>query len=415
MKEFDIIALKDAVALAVEKAVPKREYEVIMLQDAMGRVLAEDIAACKNLPSFDNSAMDGFAYSHKDGGKRLRIAGTIFAGDVPAPLLQANECYKIMTGAQLPSDVDTVVPLELCGDMTDSAVTIPENIAKGANFRRKGEEIKAGDNLLYKGSILHAAEIALLAAQGIVAVKVVVQPKIAVVSTGNEIKEPWMRASEDEIYNANAFGIGTLLREFGFENMYMGAIPDELEATSIFIERLKGYDVILTTGGISQGDADFLYEAFTDNGLKPFFHGVNLKPGRAVMMGEMGKTFVMAMPGNPLTTMLTVHALSIPVLFALSGASRCYHNVSYARFSKALKLREGRTNMVIGTLENGIFTPTRDNKIGSGMLTPLCESNAVAFFGESVDYIAEGSMVKVICFLDKSRTYKDHTINSTVL
>jgi len=414
VKEFDVIALKDAVALAVEKAVPKREYEVVMLQEAHGRVLAEDIIACKNLPSFNNSAMDGFAYRHTEGGKRLRIAGSIFAGDIPEPVLQNDECYKIMTGAQLPSDVDTVVPIEMCSDITESEVTIPESIVKGANFRKKGEEVKAGEIVLLKGTILYAAQIALLAAQGIVAVKVVSKPKIAVVSTGNEIKEPWMCASEDEIYNANAFGIGTLLGEFGFEYTYTGAIPDDLEATISFISKLKSYDVVLTTGGISQGDADFLYEAFIRNGLKPFFHGVNLKPGRAVMMGEMENTFVMAMPGNPLTTMLTVHALSIPVLYTVSGADRCYHNVVYARFSQDLKLRGGRTNMVIGTLENGSFTPTRNNKIGSGMLTPLCESNAVAFFGESVEYIEKGCMVKVICFADENRADEDHTVNEIV-
>ncbi len=411
MKEFDVIALKDAIALAVEKAVPKHEYEVVMLNEAHGRVLAEDVTACKNLPSFNNSAMDGFAYKHTDGGKTLHIAGRIFAGDVPKPVLKEGECYKIMTGAQLPSDVDTVVPIEMCSDVSDTTVTIPEGVAKGANFRKKGEEVRAGDIVLTKGTVLRAGQIALLAAQGIVAVKVMAKPRIAVIATGNEIKEPWVCASEDEIYNANAFGIGALLKEFGFDSTYIGAIPDDLEATVAFIAKLKSYDVILTTGGISQGDADFLYDAFVRNGLKSFFHGINLKPGRAVMMGEMESTFVMAMPGNPLTTMLTVHALCIPVLYAISGANACYHNAVYARFSQDLKLRGGRTNMVIGTLENGSFSPTRNNKIGSGMLTPLCESNAVAFFGESIDHLKEGSLVKVIRFADESRAFENHTLN----
>lgn len=411
MKEFDVISLKEAVVFAVKKAVPKRTYEVVMLQEALGRVLSVEVKATKNLPSFDNSAMDGFAYKHAEGGQTLRIAKSIFAGDKPQPILEAGECYKIMTGAKLPSDVDTVVPIEMCSNITETTVSIPQSIPKGANFRQKAEEVKEGEVVLVKGTILRASHIALLAAQGIVAVKVYKKPTIAIVSTGNEIKEPWAYAGEDEIYNANAFGIGALLKTFGFDSTYMGALSDDLEATTALIATLKSYDVILTTGGISQGDADFLYEAFVSNGLNAFFHGINLKPGRAVMMGEMGKTFVMGMPGNPLTTMLTVHALSIPVLYAISGANTYYHNVAYARFSQDLKIRGGRTNIVIGTLENGSFIPTRNNKIGSGMLTPLCESNAVAFFGESVDFIAKDTMVKVVSLMDESRAVEDNTIN----
>jgi molybdopterin molybdotransferase len=410
VKHFDTITLHEAVVTAVEKAKRKEGSRRVLLTEALGCILAKDIIAKKNLPSFDNSAMDGFAFRHKEAGRTLCVAKSIFAGEVPEPILKENECYKIMTGAQIPSDVDTVVPIEQCTEVTQESVTIPAEIKKGSNFRKKGEEVSVGDVLLETGTILRAAEIALLSAQGIVAVEVVIPLRIAIVSTGDEIREPWEEASEDEIYNANAFGISALLKHYGFTPDYVGAIPDARQGTIDFIASLKGYDVIITTGGISQGDADFLYEGFMENGLEPLFHGINLKPGRPTMMGTMQNTFVMAMPGNPLTTMLTVHAVSIPVLYKIAGAKHCFHNSSYARFSEDLTLRPGRTNMVIGELKNGLFSPARHNKIGSGMLTPLTESNAVVYFGESVSQVRAGELVRVVSYTDPLRSSSNDTV-----
>lgn len=411
MKQFDVITLHDAVTRAVTEAKRKIGKETVLLTEALGRVLAEEITALKNLPSFDNSAMDGFAFRHEEAGATLKIAATIFAGDVPEAVLEKGMCYKIMTGAQIPADADTVIPIEACEEVTETYVRIPDSIQKGSNFRKKGEEVSAGALLLEAGTILRPAEIALLSAQGIVAVSVAARPRIAVVSTGDEIKEPWEEASDDEIYNANAFGISALLKQHGFMPDYVGAIPDDRQGTVDFIASLKGYDVILTTGGISQGDADFLFEGFVENGLEPLFHGINLKPGRPTMMGLMGDTFVMGMPGNPLTTMLTVHAVSLPVLYRIAGANACFHTAAYARFSQDLKLRPGRTNMVIGTLENGIFSPIRNNKIGSGMLTPLAESSVVAYFGESVSEVKAGSFVRIVSYSDTQRSRKNETLN----
>ncbi len=411
MTRLDTLSFEEAYSKAVAHATARTQSEIVSVTEALGRIVAKEITATKNLPSFDNSAMDGFAFKAADAGKRLKVKHTIFAGEVPKASLGDGECYRIMTGAQLPSDVDTVAPIEHCSDVTEDAVTLPADIKAGSNFRKKGEELSAGEALFQSGHLLRAADIALLSAQGIMAVEVFQRPKIAVVSTGNEIKEPWEEANEDEIYNANAFGISALLKSFGFVPTYVGAIPDSLEASTDFIATLKRYDAVITTGGISMGDADFLYEAFLANGLEPLFHGISLKPGRPTMMGSMGETFVMAMPGNPLTTMLTVHALAIPVLYKIAGAKAVHHTFTYAEFSHDLKLKPGRTNIVIGHVVNGVFIPTRNNKIGSGMLTPLSESNAVAYFGEEIGSIEREDLVKVVLFEDATRAKENRTIN----
>lgn len=409
MPEFTSLSLSQAQEKVIEQIVPKIESCFIPTMNAEQRILANDIYVRKNLPSFDNSAMDGFAFKHCDKGKQLKIVATVFAGEKEQCEIKEGECCKIMTGAKVPHGVDTIAPIENCQDVTDVSVVVPEKINQGDNLRQKGEELQAGEILFSKGEIVTAAHIALLASQGITTVEVISPLKIAVVSTGDEIKEPWENADEDEIYNANAFGIKSLLKQFGFEASYIGAIPDDLDKTIKFISKLKSYDVVITTGGISMGDADFLYQAFVANGLESIFHGVNVKPGRPTMMGKMDSALVMAMPGNPLTTMLNVFTLSIPALFKKQGARDCYHNAHFAKCGKSLKLRSGRDNMVLGVLKNGAFYPTRDNKIGSGMLSPLVESNAIAYFADNVDGFELDETIKIVSLQDITRS---NTINS---
>ena len=398
MKNLEMTTFNDALNIGLEAVPLIKNTEYLMLDNALSRVLAEDIICIKNLPSFDNSALDGFAFRHEDTGKKLNIVATIFAGDKPISMLKKQECYRVMTGAQLPSDVDTVVAIEDCLDLNESSVAVPQSIKRANAFRKKGEEQRSGSVLMKRGEVLGFSRIAMLSAQGIVGIKVYAKLKIAVLSTGNEIREPWQEADEDEIYNANAFGITALLREHGFSPVYAGSIPDDLSATVAIIERLKSYDVVITTGGISMGDADFLEEAYVASGIKILFHGVNVKPGHPTMMGQMGDTFVMAMPGNPMTTLLNIFLLSVPILRKYQGQTSPKHQSIRATISQTLKLKASRSNLVLGRVEEGIFYVTRNNKIGSGMLTPLMESNAVAIFDEGIAKVAEGETIKAILF-----------------
>ncbi len=398
MTKLDILAFKDAGRLAQQASHTIQSTETVLVDALLNRVLAEDIIVKKNLPSFDNSAMDGFAFKYAEKGRVLKIRNTIFAGERPVAELKEGECYKIMTGAQVPSDADTIVPIENCPSVTETEVTIPEDIRQGNAFRPKGEEQKEGDLLFVKGEFITPAHIALLSAQGIMAAQVYRQLRIAVLSTGNEIKEPWEEASEDEIYNANAFAVTSLLKKYGFAPTYAGSVPDDLEETVSLIAEFKRYDVIITTGGISMGDADFLEEAFIRNGLEPLFHGVNVKPGRPTMMGVMDDTFVMAMPGNPLTAMINTFMLSLPVLFKMQGNIRYSHPYVYAKNKKTFKMKAGKDNIVLGKMVNGEFHVTRNNKYGSGMLTPIAESNALAVFDKEISTVEEETLVKVILF-----------------
>ena len=401
MTQLDNYDYLQAREMALQAAVPTHRRETVMLDRALGRVIAQEILCRKNMPSFDNSAMDGFAVLAADAGNRVEVIGTIFAGEVPPDrALQPGQAWRIMTGAQVPPSVEAVVPIENCTDVRDASVVLPPSVKPGANIRLRGEEQQKGNRLFGVGTRLSAAHIAMLSAQGIVAVEVYAPLSIAVVSTGDEIREPWEASSEDEIYNANAFGITAWLRAHGFEATYVGSIPDDLDATIALIADLRAYDVILSTGGISMGDADYLYAAYVANGMEPIFHGVNVKPGRPVMMGRMGETFVMGMPGNPLTTLVNLHLLSLPVLAKLQGASPWHHPVIHIPNATPFRVRPGRTNLVLGAVREGRFHVTRDNRYGSGMLTPLIESNAIAVLDETHDGAKEGELLPIVMIGD---------------
>lgn len=411
MKKLNYLSYEDAYTLALKKAPRQTSTEVTLINKALHRVLAEDVVVEKNLPSFDNSAMDGFAFKYEERGQTLSIASTIFAGDKPEAILEEGNCYKIMTGAQVPHDADTIVPIEDCSEVTGQSVKLPENIQQGNAFRPKGEEQRVGNILFKAGEVISPAHIALLSAQGFMAVKVYKPLEIAVVSTGDEIKEPWEVANEDEIYNANAFAITSQLQKYGFQATYVGSIPDSLDQSVTFIAGLKNYDVIITTGGISMGDADFLEEAFIVNGLEVLFHGIDIKPGRPTMMGTMENTFVMAMPGNPLTAMVNTFLLSVPILSKMQGSTLNQHSFVYAKNHQAFKARPGRTNIVLGQLQEGEFHVTRNNKYGSGMLTPIVESNALVVLNDTISLVGEDTLLKVILFDTLPSAEENRSIN----
>lgn len=378
--------------------------EIIPISEAIGRVLSKDVICVKNLPAFNNSAMDGFAIKFSDAGKTLSINKVIFAGDKGVkvePSLKENECYKIMTGAKVPFDADTIIPIENCFDVTQNSVRIPLEIKKGANLRLKGEEQKEGGVILKRGEKITSSFITLLASQGLVMVEVYKKISIAVLSTGNEIKEPWEQSDDEEIYNCNSYALISLLKEKNFDATYCGVIPDNLEESKAFIKNLKNYNVIISTGGISMGDADFVGEAFLQNGLDIAFHGVNIKPGRPIMMGKMQNTVVICLPGNPLTAMVNIYLFTLPMLKKLQGEISINHGFVKGINQKEFKTKKGRVNVVLGRVQNGEFFVTRDNKYGSGMITVLYESNAILVTNEQTSNINQNQEVKLLEFNGK--------------
>jgi molybdopterin molybdotransferase len=398
MTILDNISYKQAFETILENIVPKKIKKTVFLYESLGKIIAEDIIATRNSPAFTNSAMDGFGFRHSNN-KKLKIIKTIYAGDKYKDFeIKDDECVRIMTGARVPEGIDTVIPIEKCEQVTDEYIIIPE-IKKGANVRIKGEEFEKGKPLIKKGEEITPEAVALLASQGIVALKVFSELKIAVLSTGNELKEPWENADEDEIYNINSHAIKALLNSKGFECDLIGIIPDSLEKTVNFIKNLKqDYDVIITSGGISFGDADFLYEAYKKNGLKAFFHGIMVKPGRPTMVGTMENTLVFALPGNPISAYINMFALGIPALRKLNGANKYYYNFVYAKNKSDFKVNPKKDHTALGKLEKGEWEVYKSYKYGSGMVSALYNSNSLMLLNKGKDIVKKGETLKIVPF-----------------
>lgn len=365
---------------------------------ALGSILAEDIKCIKDLPSFNNSALDGYAIKFSDLGKKLSIKDTIFAGDKTESDLGDNECFKIMTGAKIPKSADTIVAFEDAKLIDDKTVQMPKNIKKGNAFRKKGEEIAFGETLFLKGTLIDSTVLAMLASQGISQIEVYKKITIGVFSTGNELKEPWEKADDDQIYNVNSTSLISLFATYGFEADYCGVIPDNLEQSKKYFNQMKKYDVLVTTGGISMGEADFVEDALLYNGLVSLFHGINVKPGRPTMIGKMENTIVASMPGNPLAAYVNAFLLLIPMLKKLQGCSDFEHKFLKAKMAKELKIKPNRSNLILGKYENGEFFVAGDNKYGSGMITPLVYSNALLVTKEEQNIIEKDEEINLICF-----------------
>lgn len=396
MKTFKTVSFTEAQNISLSLSNKKMPIEWISISCALDRILAQDITCIKDLPAFNNAAMDGFAFRHSDSGKTLKIKETVFAGAKVAACLGDDECYKIMTGAQVPDDADTIIPFENCISYDESQAVIGEKIKKGFAYRVKGEEQKVGNILFKAGEPINSQVIAMLASQGISMITVYKQISVAVFSSGDELREPWERANGDEIYNVNSSSLTALLQEQGICADYCGVIPDNLEASIEYFSRLKKYDALITSGGISMGEADFIEEALIQNGFKTAFHGINIKPGKPTMFGVMDETIVASMPGNPLAAYVNAFLFLIPVLKKLQGDTKVQHQKILAKNAETFSVKSGRSNIVLGSLDDGAFRVCMQNKYGSGMLSPIMQSNAILITDESVDIVEKDAIITVL-------------------
>ncbi len=394
-----MVSFSEAIKIAIESIEPIKEVEKLEYNKLLNRVTAQDIYATKNLPSYNNSAMDGYAFKHKDINKPLKVARVIYAGDIAESSLNDGECYKIMTGAKVPDDADTIAPKEIC-EVTDDVVTIKKEIKRFNALRFKGEEVKEGEVLIKRGEILNPSKIALLASQGVTSCQVYKKLTIAIVSTGDELKEPWEEASVNEVYNINAINLQMHLKRFGFDSIYLGKIPDNFEDTINFIEKLKSYNVVISSGGISKGDKDYIIKAFRESGFREFFSGINVKPGHPTTFGILDKSLILALPGNPLAAILNFLIIGLKAIFKMQGARNFDFKKCRVKCSKVLKIKPNRTNIVLGKIENGYFMPYKDNKYGSGMITPLVESDCIAIFNEGIEIVSKDEEIDVLLIND---------------
>ncbi|MDO5639253.1 MAG: molybdopterin molybdotransferase MoeA [Neisseria sp.] len=371
----------------------------LALMEAANRFLSAPLQARYPSPMFDNSAMDGYAVCDKEGRlKDFAVVNRVQAGDAAAAPLQQGEAVRIFTGAPLPQNTTAVVPQEQA-EINGGCLHVNAEIEPGQHMRMKAEEIEVGDELLEQGSKMNAAALGLAASQGYKNVPVYEKLKVIVFSSGNEITEPGEPLADGKIYDANRYQMISWLKTRGAEVMDGGILPDDLARTETALTyAAKKFDVIITSGGASVGEADYLKQAIENVGTLTT-HTLAIKPGKPFAWGNIGNTKVFILPGNPVATFVTAHMLLFPVLNKLMGKYPRYWNLPNfnvkAAFStkKAIKRREF-LRVRIEVNEAGDTVAVLLPNQGSAMLSTCAHANALCEVPAGT-VVEEGQRVKV--------------------
>ncbi|WP_237214049.1 molybdopterin molybdotransferase MoeA [Falsiroseomonas oryziterrae] len=397
-----LLAVEQAAAL-IEARVPVLEgEEQVALRDAPGRVLAEDLRAPVALPPFFNSAVDGYAFRHADlaaeGETRLLVVGRLQAGAVGAPVAPGT-ALRIFTGAPMPAGADTVMMQEDAREEA-GAVVLPPGLKRGANCRPAGEDMQEGAVALRAGRRLAAPDIGLAAALGVTRLAVRRRVRVGVFSTGDELAEPGRPLGAAQTYDSNRFTLMALLASLPVEVSDLGILPDDRDATAQALAGAAGtHDLLLTSGGVSTGEADHVKAAIEAGGALVFWR-LAVKPGRPAAMGVVRGTPVVGLPGNPVAAVVTFLHLARPLLLRLAGAAPDPLPRFAATADFAYRKKAGRREYVRVALAFGDDLPVARKypREGAGLLTSLTESDAFAELPEEVTQVAPGDRIRVLPF-----------------
>ena len=380
--------------------------ERIFLVQALNRVLFKDIYAKENIPSFDNSAMDGFALLNEDLlplknalPVKLKIAGEVSAGAKPIPI-KKGEAVKIYTGAPIPQGADTVIELELTKVNADE-VEILAYKEKGSNIRRIGEDIKKGDLLLESGKVLRGYELGILASHNIVTLDVFRMPRVGIFVTGDEVLDVGQEKTSDaQIRSSNHISIMGLLESMGVKPTFLGIIKDDKESIKNALKRIEEFDILISTGGVSVSDKDFTKEAVKELGFDVKFHKVAIKPGKPMMFATKGDKLFFGLPGNPVSCVINFDIFVRPSIKKMMGYKDIIKPFMRAKLIAPIKRKSSdRLEFLRGilNLEQELLVEALP-KQGSHMLTEFRSANCYILVPKGVNEIPAGEFVDVIMF-----------------
>ena len=408
----------DPQALSVDKAqefiqhlvqtLPPIATEEPHLMQALGRIVAEDIVSPINVPAHDNSAMDGFAF---DGAQlsssplKLRVVGKALAGKAWQGSVLTSECVKVMTGAVMPLGLNTVIAQELTTINTTDIGTIVEIQAGllqiGDNRRKAGEDLQRGLPALTAGNPLSPAALGLVASLGVVKVKVYRQLRVAYFSTGDEVLSLGDAVREGAVYDSNRYTVFGLLRRMGCEVIDMGVVRDDpVLLEQAFKKASDTADVIITSGGVSVGEADFTKAMMKKLGDVAFWK-IAMRPGRPMAVGRLGNCILFGLPGNPVAVMVTFLAFVKPALLQMMGGSPSTTPYLRAKSAVALRKKPGRTEYQRGfvrKLPDGTLQVEAAGNQGSGVLRSMVEANGLIVLHHHQSNVAAGDEVDVMMF-----------------
>jgi molybdopterin molybdotransferase len=401
-------AVNDFLARLVE---PVRETEDVAVHEALGRVLAQDIVSPISVPPHDNSAMDGYAF---DGAQlargeslTLEVAGTALAGKAWQGTVGSGQCVKIMTGAIMPKGLDTVVPQEFVSSQAADGngaarISFPAKLLQaGDNRRLKGEDLHEGKPALKQGTRLTPAACGLLASLGLPSVPVYRRVRVAYFSTGDEILSLGDAAREGAVYDSNRYTVRGLIQRLDCEFIDLGVVRDDpalLE--SAFRQAAGKADAIVTSGGVSVGEADYTKSMMKKLGDVAFWK-IAMRPGRPMAVGRIGSSVLFGLPGNPVAVMVTFLAFVRPALLRMMGSTQAQAPLLQARSAEAIRKKAGRTEYqraIVTRAADGSLEVRVTGNQGSGVLSSMVQANGLVVLGHAQGNVAAGDVVDVMMF-----------------
>lgn len=405
--EQKLLGIEEARQRIVDAVTAIKEVEQLPLLSALGRVLAENVVAITDVPSFANSAMDGYAVRSADcphtSQVSLSVVGSSFAGAPYDGGVATGQCVRIMTGAVLPQGADAVLMQEHVRRDGEQISFQAKNVKPGLNVRYAGEDTRAGETVLQAGIRLGAAEIGLLASVGVGDVPVTRLVRAAFFSTGDELRSVGEALEIGQIYDSNRYALFGMLSSCGVECIDLGVIGDQREAIRGALQQASQQaDVVITSGGVSVGEADYVKEMLEELGEITFWR-MAMKPGKPLAFGRLNEAIFFGLPGNPVSTMVTFYQFVLPALRRMSGAQERPPLLIQARCSGALKKTPGRAEFQRGILQRdagGLWTVSTTGLQGSHMLSSMSKANCFIILEANSAGAAAGDWVSVQPFLD---------------
>ena len=387
-----------------ERVVPVHACERLPIRQCLGRVNNEAVKSPHNVPPHPNSAMDGFAIaidSLGEGITELEEVGSAYAGVPFDGRVEPGQCVRIMTGALIPDGTDTVVMQEQAEVTESGRVRIDADHRSGENIRRAGEDVAQGDIVIDAGVRLSPADLGVLASLGIPRLQVKRKPVVAYFSTGDELMPVGEPLQPGKIYDSNRYTLHGMLSRMSVDMVDLGVVRDDPRAMREALESAASKaDLILSTGGVSVGEADYIKPALEEIGSTEFWK-IAIKPGRPLTLGQIGASIFMGLPGNPVAVMVTFSQFVVPAIELLSGASLKRPALFRARALDSLRKKTGRYEFQrgIATLDaSGEWQVGKTGKQGSGILTSMSRANCFIVLPDEIDGVEPGDEVKIQFF-----------------
>lgn len=408
-----MISVEDALSLILSQ-IKAMGTERVDITSSLGRVIAEGIYAKRDNPPWDNSAMDGYAVRYEDIKRAtkekpaiLTVIEDLPAGYIAKKTVGKGEAIRIMTGAPLPEGADTVVMVEDTEKDGDIAKIFRET-PSGENIRRAGEDIRAGELVVAKDTLIRPAEIGIIATCGKAAVSVYQRPRVAVLSTGDELVDVDEETAEGKIISSNSYTLSSMAAECGADAFQLGIAKDTREALKEKLIQTLHADLIITSGGVSEGDFDFVKDVLRELGSEMKFWKVAMKPGKPLAFGTIGGKPAFGLPGNPVSCMVCFEQFVRPSLLKMMGYRRIHRPVIKATLMEEIGKKPGRKHFIRSfvRLEDGRYTVTITGDQGSGILKSMVAANSLLIFPDELSVLKAGDTVKVQ-LIDRSFDYSE--------